>query len=131
MSNGPREAATTTLRYGRRTMANNGTNGEVTFQEAATAYVAHIQALGKAEPTVRSYGSDLAMAGVYFGGDKAMGKFLKAHVSGFLKSEVFTTKRDGTPKAEVSLKKSRRAVRQFFEWAVSQGHMNRVPFPQE
>jgi len=101
-----------------------------TLRQAADEYVEHLRAAGKADPTVRSYAGDLEMAVRHFGAEKAMGKFLKVHVKRFLDSEPFNKRRNGTPKSEVTVRKSKRAVRQFFEWAVEQGYMTGVPITE-
>jgi site-specific recombinase XerD len=98
-----------------------------TLRQAADEYVKHLRAAGKADPTVRSYAGDLEMAVRFFGAEKQMAKFLKVHVKRFLDSEPFNKRRSGTPKNEVTVRKSRRAIRQFFEWAVAQGYMAEVP----
>jgi site-specific recombinase XerD len=106
------------------------TKSTTTLRQAADEYVEHLRAAGKADPTVRSYAGDLEMAIRFFGAEKAMGKFLKVHVKRFLDSDPFNQRRNGTPKSEATVRKSRRAIRQFFEWAVEKGYLADVPISE-
>lgn len=101
-----------------------------TLRQAADEYVEHLRAAGKADPTVRSYAGDLEMAVRFFGAEKAMGKFLKVHVKRFLDSNDMNQRKNGVPKSDATVRKSRRAVRQFFEWAVEKGYLAEVPISQ-
>jgi len=101
-----------------------------TLRQAADEYVEHLRAAGKADPTVRSYAGDLEMAVRFFGTEKVMSKFLKVHVKRFLDSDPFNKRRNGAPKSEATVRKSRRAIRQFFEWAVEQGYLTAVPISE-
>jgi site-specific recombinase XerD len=103
---------------------------QITLRQAADEYVEHLRAAGKADPTVRSYAGDLEMAVRFFGAEKQMGKFLKVHVKRLLDSDAFNKRRSGAPKTEVTIRKSRRAIRQFFEWAVGQGYLVAVPMTE-
>ena len=101
-----------------------------TLRQAADEYVQHLRDAGKADPTVRSYAGDLEMAVRHFGAEKQMGKFLKVHVKRFLDSDAFNKRRNGAAKSENTVRKSRRAIRQFFEWAVEQGYLADVPLSE-
>ena len=103
----------------------------ITLREAVDTYVAHLQAEGKAQPTLRSYNSDFEMLAKHFGEKTALGKITPPLMGKFLKSDPVTKMRNGKAKAERSVDKSRRAIRMFFSWCVEQGHISKNPFPSE
>ena len=103
----------------------------ITLREAVDTYLAHLQAEGKAEPTVRSYKSDFEMLAAHFGEKTALGKITAPGMGKFLKSGPVTKMRSGKAKAERSIDKTRRAIRMFFSWCVEQRHISKSPFPGE
>jgi len=100
-----------------------------TLRACVDEYVAHLRALEKAENTVGAYASDLNLAVRHFGAEKLMAKFIAAHVQGFFESELVNRRSGGEPKAAISVAKTKRAVRQFFDWAARRGYVSRSPVP--
>jgi site-specific recombinase XerD len=99
----------------------------MTLKTCADEYVAHLKAAGKAENTIGSYACDLNLVVEHFGADKAMAKFLPVHVRPLFDSERVLKTRAGKEKAPVSVAKTKRAIRMFFDWAGERGHIARWP----
>lgn len=99
----------------------------MTLKTCADEYVAHLKAAGKAENTIGSYASDLNLVVEHFGADRSMGKFLPVHVKPIFESDRVTKTRGGKAKAPVSVAKTKRAIRMFFDWAGAKGYIARWP----
>ena len=98
-----------------------------TLKACADEYVAHLEAAGKAKNTIGSYACDLNLVVEHFGADRAMTKFLPVHVKPIFESDRVTTTRGGKPKVPVSVAKTKRAIRMFFDWAGERGYIARWP----
>lgn len=99
----------------------------MTLKTCADEYVAHLKAAGKAENTIDSYACDLNLVVEHFGADRAMVKFLPVHVKPIFESDRVTKTRGGKAKAPVSVAKTKRAIRMFFDWAGAKGYIARWP----
>ena len=93
------------------------TESKMTFGEAINGYVAHLETIGKSAVTVRSYRGDLRLAARSFGADTPLVKLTAARVGKFLKSDLLTKRRDGSPKAAVGVERVKRVLRLMLVWA--------------
>ena len=103
-----------------------------TLKEAVDLYLAHLKQIGKAEPTIYTYGQDLALAVGYFGADKDLAKLIPAQVAGFFKSEAMNkVSGSGREKSIITITKTRRVFRQMLVFCKEKGWIATVPLTKD
>jgi hypothetical protein len=71
---------------------------------------------------------DLAVA--YFGEDKKLTAIMVPHAAKFLKSTQVNFHTNGTPKAEPTIKQTKRVFRQCMQFAKDRGLIHLIPVPK-
>jgi len=104
---------------------------QVTLKDAAPQYLEHLRAAGKGEHTVRTYGKALDVVAGFFGETKALKALRPADVGRFLKSDALLKKPNGKERAKPTLDQIVRVLRMLLEWALAEGHVSAVAFPQD
>ncbi len=104
---------------------------DCTLHEAAQAYLDHLQAQGKKERTLLTYGMDLKQMEAFFGRDKKLRSILAPHVGKFLKSDVLLKLPNGKDRAKPTVDKTVRVLRMFLMWAKETGRINTLPLPKD
>ena len=103
-----------------------------TLKEAVDLYLAHLKQIGKAEPTIYTYGADLALAVGYFGEDKDLAKIIPVQVAGFFKSDaVNKVPKSGRDKSIITITKTRRVFRQMLVFCKEKGWIATVPLTKD
>ena len=100
------------------------------LNDAKTAFMAHLEALGKHPRTRYTYAKDLDYFIGFFGGDRAIASIRLPEVGKWLKSETYLNTPKGKPRAERTLNKNLRVVRQLFVWAKANQHIETLPLPK-
>ena len=100
------------------------------LNDAKTAFMAHLEALGKHPRTCYTYAKDLDYLSGFFGGERAIESIRLPEVGKWLKSEAYLNTPKGKPRAERTLNKNLRVVRQLFVWAKGQGLIETLPLPK-
>jgi site-specific recombinase XerD len=95
----------------------------VTLKQAKESYVRNLENKGKAEITVKVYGSIVEKMIASFKGDKTVDKIIVPHVH-----QVFKVV-DNSGQSEVSVRRNKRVFCQFLEYAQEQGWIGYFPVP--
>ncbi len=100
------------------------------LNDAKTAFMTHLEALGKHPRTCYTYSKDLDYLIGFFGGERAIESIRLPEVGKWLKSESYLNTPKGKPRGERTLNKNLRVVRQLFVWAKAAGHVETLPLPK-
>ena len=103
----------------------------IALKAAVGEYLSFLESEGKAPPTIGSYRGDYNLLLKHFGEEKEMSKLTAQQLGRLLKSDAVLKSRNGKPKAQASVEKTRRAIRQFFDWAGEKGFIKKSPFPKK
>ena len=101
----------------------------ITLRELAERWLEHLEAEGKAQATVRAYGHDLGKACGFLGGDTRLVDLTPDAVGTYFQSALVTHTWAGVPKAELTIRLSRRVLRRSLAWAEDEGLVERAPLP--
>ena len=77
---------------------------------------------------VSSYTNDLEVAYEFLGGDTAAAEITEKQIAAFNVSKGVMKKRNGKPKAQPTILKTRRALRLALVWAEQKGLIKKAPF---
>ena len=102
-----------------------------TNKEAAAKFMESLKADGKKDSTVYRYNMDLELVVGFFGPDNEIGKVMPARVGLFLKSPALLEMKSGKPKSKATIDRTIRAMRQFFDYCVSEGIIDKSPMPKQ
>lgn len=102
----------------------------VTIKEAASKFVASMQETGKSPATLYRYGMDTEIVVGFFNGANELSKINAGRVALFIKSDPVNKLKDGKPKAKPTIDRTIRVLRQFFEYCVAQGWIEKAPMPK-
>ncbi len=100
-----------------------------TLANAATGFLAAIEAEGASEATIAGYRRELAVAMAHFGEGKLLALIQPHEVQRFYECPAVMVARDGSPKAKPSFDRTRRVLRLALCWAVEQGLIESAPLP--
>lgn len=101
----------------------------MTMAQMSDGYVASLEAAGKSLGTMLSYRIDLKVAVDELGTDTALRTLTAERVAEYFACDRVTKTRTGVLKADVTVKKTCRVLRQALEWAQSAGHVEVAPLP--
>ena len=102
-----------------------------TLHEAAQAYLEHLRAQGKKEPTLYTYNMDLKQMEAFFGADRKLGTIVAPLVGKFLKSDVLLKLPNEKERAKPTVDKTIRVLRMFLMWAKETGRIDKLPLPKD
>lgn len=90
------------------------------FPDFTTAYTNVLRAQGTTPSTIASYSAELHSAAKYFGADANPLAISAAALEKYFWSPQVNQKRDGSPRSQLTIDKTRRALRMALEWARDQ-----------
>jgi site-specific recombinase XerC len=103
---------------------------QMTLKDAGPKWLESLEAAGKQERTVATYGRQFGVIMGFFGEDKAVTAIRAADVGRFLKSDALLRMPTGKERAERTVAQITRVLRMFLTWACEQGLIKAVPFPK-
>jgi hypothetical protein len=110
------------------TVAHSATG--LTLAGLADAYINALGTVGKGLGTQLSYRLDLSVALKALGEETRLDELTEEKVTAFFESATVTKTRTGNQKAQVSIDKTRRVLRQALAYAVKEGHIATTPVAQ-
>jgi hypothetical protein len=110
------------------TVAHEATG--LTLAGLADAYINALGTVGKGLGTQLSYRLDLSVALKALGEETRVDELTEEKVTAFFESATVTKTRTGNQKAQVSIDKTRRVLRQALAYAVKEGHIATTPVAQ-
>jgi site-specific recombinase XerC len=102
----------------------------LTLAGLADAYINALGTVGKGLGTQLSYRLDLSVALKALGEETRLDELTEEKVTAFFESATVTKTRTGNAKAQVSIDKTRRVLRQALAYAVKEGHIATTPVAQ-
>lgn len=87
------------------------------FENLTLGYTNALRAQGTTPSTIASYTAELNSAAKYFGADANPLTISAAALEKYFWSPQVNQKRDGSPRSQLTIDKTRRALRMAFEWA--------------
>lgn len=87
------------------------------FENLTLGYTNALRAQGTTPSTIASYTAELNSAAKYFGADANPLTISAAALEEYFWSPQVNNKRDGSPRSQLTIDKTRRALRMAFEWA--------------
>lgn len=100
------------------------------LKAALEAYLEYLQASGKSEMTLYTYGKD-AIQILDFFGDKPVSNLSRLNIGKFLKSPELLEMKGGKGRAPHTVNKTRGFLRRFVLWCLNEGHIQENPLPKE
>lgn len=94
-----------------------------------SGWIAAIRKSGASTSTVSSYGNDLEVAYEFLDGDAPASGITEKQIAAFAKCKAVLTKRNGKPKAQPTIMKTRRALRLALTWAEEKKLIKKAPYP--
>ena len=104
--------------------------GTATLADIAAGYLADMEAKGKSNGTIASYGMELKTAMVELGEGTLVAELTPEQVQTFFESKRVTKLRSGKSKAKPSIDKTRRVLRLALCWAAERGIIEKAPLPE-
>jgi hypothetical protein len=104
-------------------------DANLTMAEAVEGYLKSLEANGRSRGCVFSYSIECAMAMKHFGPETPVATFTTRKIKEFFESPKVTTRRNGDPKNQLSIDKTRRVVRQLLLWLAEVGVYDEAPIP--
>jgi len=101
-----------------------------TLKEAVEQYLTYLTEIGKRPGTVATYGKDFELAIKHFGEDKKINTFLPPHIVTFFKTDLVNKLPSGKDRAQLTILKTKRAVRMMFVWCKDKGMIDKLPIPK-
>jgi hypothetical protein len=99
------------------------------LRAVGTSWIDAIRKNGASASTVSSYGNDLEVAYQFLDGDAPASGITEKQIAAFDKCKAVLTKRNGKPKAQPTILKTRRALRLALTWAEEQKLIKKAPYP--
>ncbi len=104
---------------------------ETTLKQTAEAYLEHLAAGGTKPSTLKIYRKSLDLAVTHFGGERKLNSILVPHVGKFYASTAVNILPSGKPRADLTVKQTKRVFRQCLKFAKEQGWItNNLPIPK-
>lgn len=100
------------------------------FQEAAQAYIKHLEATGKSPRTLYTYGQDLKQILAFWGADKPLTQVSLPLVGKFLKSPELLLLPDGETRSPRTIQKTLRVFRLFLAFCIEQNWLTPLALPK-
>jgi hypothetical protein len=107
------------------------TKADLSLQDLAERYVAHLEEEGKSAGTSASYGLELKTALAELGAETRLADLTPAQVVGYFASKRVLKKRNGKHKSPLSIAKTQRVLRLALVWAVEKKLIEKAPLPEE
>lgn len=101
----------------------------MTLEDLAAKWLAQLEKDGKSESTVFSYRQDLRTAIKALGADTKLSALTPQKVGSYFNSDTVTKKRNGKPRTQRTIDKTRRVLRMALEWAETKGFVEKAPIP--
>jgi hypothetical protein len=105
------------------------TEPDMTVTRLAEAYLRHLGDLGKSLATQFSYSMDLGIAKRELGPETRIADLTPERVAAFFESPAVTVRKNGRPKTQVTIDKTRRVLRMALEWAEEENRVAKAPLP--
>jgi len=105
------------------------TEPDMTVTRLAEAYLRHLGDLGKSLATQFSYSMDLGIAKRELGPETRIADLTPERVAAFFESPAVTMRKNGKPKTQVTIDKTRRVLRMALEWAEEENRIAKAPLP--
>jgi hypothetical protein len=102
----------------------------ITLKNTVDAYLEHLEKNGTKASTIGVYKRALDLAVAYFGEDKKLTGIMVPHAAKFLESPQVNFHPNGTPKAEPTIKQTKRVFRQCMQFAKDRGFVHLIPVPK-
>ena len=102
---------------------------DLTFGALVDAFTGHLGSIGKSLGTCFSYSIELKMAAKYFGPETTVAGLTAKQVRDYFESEKVTRNRQGEPKDEKTVAKSRRVFAQALAWLAETGVVDESVVP--
>jgi hypothetical protein len=102
---------------------------DMSVQRLAAAYLDHLRLAGKSMATQFSYSMDLGIAKRELGAETLIADLTPERVAAFFESPAVTTRKNGRPKTQVTIDKTRRVLRMALTWAEEEGRIAEAPLP--
>jgi hypothetical protein len=104
---------------------------DVTLEDLAARYLAHLEDAGKSNGTLFSYKLELVTALDEIGRDTKLADLTPTRVLEFFGSDRVMKTRTGVAKAAPTYKKTRRVLRLALVWAQDAGLIEKAPLPED
>lgn len=105
-------------------------NQAITLREATQQYLEHLKNWGKSPRTLYTYGKDLEQIRAFFGSEKSIQQITLPFIGRFLKSPELLNLPNGEPRANQTVQKTIRVLRQFLTWCYHQGMIDSLSLPK-
>jgi hypothetical protein len=123
--------ATETLAPAPKPKKTKKPKGEITLEELATRYLAHLDEVGKSQGTAFSYRLELTTALDELGRETKLADLTPARVLEFFTSDRVMKTRTGVAKARPTFLKTQRVLRLALVWAAESGLVEKAPVPED
>jgi hypothetical protein len=108
------------------TAALRGKSGSM--RAVGTAWIETLREAGHSVSTVSSYTNDLALAFEFLGEDTPAAALTEKQIAAFNTSKSVVKKRNGKPRAQPTILKTRRVLRLALTWAEQNGLIKKAPY---
>jgi len=102
---------------------------DMSVQRLAAAYLDHLRLAGKSMATQFSYSMDLGIAKRELGAETLIADLTPERVAAFFESPAVTVRKNGKPKTQVTIDKTRRVLRMALVWAEEENRIAKAPLP--
>ena len=103
---------------------------DITLEDLAAKYLAHLEEAGKSAGTTFSYRLELITALDELGKDTKLADLTPTRVLEYFVSDRVTRTRAGVQKAKPTVDKCRRVLRMALQWAEDSGLVAQAPLPE-
>jgi hypothetical protein len=104
---------------------------DITLEDLAMRYLAHLEEAGKSNGTLFSYKLELVTALDELGKDTKLADLTPVKVLDYFVSDRVTKTRTGVLKAKPTIDKCRRVLRMALQWAQETGLIAAAPLPEQ
>jgi site-specific recombinase XerD len=105
-------------------------NQPITLRNATQQYLEHLKNWGKSPRTLYTYGKDLEQIQAFFGNEKSIQQITLPFIGRFLKSPELLNLPNGEPRANQTVQKTIRVLRQFLTWCYQEGMIDSLSLPK-
>jgi hypothetical protein len=104
---------------------------DITLEELATRYIAHLEEVGKSQGTAFSYRLELTTALDELGKETPLSTITPARVLEYFTCDRVMKTRTGVAKARPTFLKTQRVLRLALVWAAESGLAEKAPLPED
>jgi hypothetical protein len=115
----------------KKTKKPKAATSEITLEDLATLYIAHLDEVGKSHGTLFSYRLELVTALDELGKETKLTDLTPARVLEFFTCDRVMKTRTGAAKARPTFVKTQRVLRLALVWAADSGLIERAPLPED